>query len=238
MESAYRYCAELVRAADKDRFLASLFAPEDRRRGLFALDAFNIEIARVHEKVRDAMAGEIRLQWWREAIGGERAGEAAANPVAAALNETAARHALPLAPLLKMIEAYAFDLYDDPMPSIAALEAYVEATSSALIALSARILAGDHPAIAEAARPAGLAYGMAGLVRARRHSAFIDLPERAAAQLSAFEALMPRLPAAAAPAFLPVCLVRGDLAGRAVPQWRRQWTLWRAARRWSHAMRG
>ncbi|MGZ8323236.1 MAG: squalene/phytoene synthase family protein, partial [Rhodoplanes sp.] len=61
---SYAHCEALVRAADKDRFLASLFAPAERRRRLFALYAFNAEIARVREVVRTPIAGEIRLQWW------------------------------------------------------------------------------------------------------------------------------------------------------------------------------
>jgi phytoene synthase len=238
MQDAYRHCEELVRAADKDRFLSALFAPADRRGALFALYAFNLEVARVAEIVREPMAGEIRLQWWRDVLLGERAGEAAANPVAAALLDAMTRHALPAEPLLTLIEARAFDLYDDPMPSHAALEAYLQATSSALIALAAHVLAGDHPAIGQAARPAGLAYGMTGLLRAKRDLGFADLATRAAEQFAAFEALLPRLPAAAAPAFLPVALVRGDLVHGTVAQWRRQWTIWRAARRYSRIMRG
>ena len=107
MEPAYRHCEQIVRAADKDRFLATLFAPADRRDALFALYAFNCEIAGVRERAREPMPGEIRLQWWRDVLGGERAGEAAANPVAAALLETIARFDLPAAALLELIEAHA-----------------------------------------------------------------------------------------------------------------------------------
>jgi phytoene synthase len=239
MDDAYRHCEALVRASDKDRFLATLFAPADKRSPLFSLYAFDLEIAAVPDRVRESMAGEIRLQWWRDVLNGERSGEAAANPVAAALLDTVARYSLPTAPLLKLIEAHAFDLYDDPMPSLEAFEAYLDATSSAAIALAARILAGDHPAIAQAARAAGRAYGMTRLRRARRpHITFPDLHAHAAAQLAAFDALVPRLPGMAAPAFLPVALVRRDLVHDAVPQWRRQWTLWRAARRYERVMRG
>ena len=75
------------------------------------------------------------------------------------------------------------------------------------------------------------------------------LRKRARESLAAFEALLPQLPAAAMPAFLPVALVPGYLAAMErpgydpfrtaveVPQWRRQWALWRAARRWSRVMR-
>ena len=239
MDNAYRHCEALVRVADKDRFLATLFAPAERRPALFALYAFNAELAAVGERVREPMAGEIRLQWWRDALSGERTGEATANPVAAALLDTITRHALPVTPLLNMVEARSFDLYDDPISTLETLEAYLAAISSSVMALAARILAGEHPAITEAARVAGLAYGMSRMRRAARPRVTVpDLATQAAAHLAAFEALLPRLLAPATPAFLPVALVRGDLARNDVPQWRRQWTLWRAARRYERTMKG
>ena len=133
----YRYCEEQVRVSDKDRFLATLFAPAATRAPLFALHACGGEIAGVRDRAREPMAGEIRLQWWRDVLAGERSGEAAANPVAAVLLDTVARFALPAGPLLDLVEAHAFDLYDDPMPTLAALEAYARKTS--LFAQAARI---------------------------------------------------------------------------------------------------
>src|SRR5687767_376781 len=109
MDAALRHCENLVRAADKDRFLATLFAPAERRGPLFALYAFNCEVVGVRDRVREPMAGEIRLQWWRDVLAGERSGEAAANPVAAALTATIARFALPAPRLIDLIEAHAFD---------------------------------------------------------------------------------------------------------------------------------
>src|SRR4051812_41397535 len=121
MDANYRHCEGLVRAIDKDRFLATLFAPAENRGPLFALYAFNAEIAGVRERARGPMPGEIRLQWWRDVLGGGRAGEAAANPVAAALTDTVARFALPKPRLIDLVEAHAFDLYDDPLPTFVAL---------------------------------------------------------------------------------------------------------------------
>ena len=140
--NSYAYCEDLVRTADKDRFLASLFAPAELRRHLFALYAFNVEIARVREVVRTPMAGEIRLQWWRGALQGEGYGEVRANPVADALIDTMASYRLPVDPLLALIEARSFDLYDDPMPSLDALYGYARKTSSNLIELAAIVLGG------------------------------------------------------------------------------------------------
>ncbi len=94
MPSAFDHCAALVRDLDRDRYLAALYAPAARRGALNALYAFNAEIARVREVAREPMPGEIRLQWWREVLAGERSGEARAHPVAAALIETLMRHKL------------------------------------------------------------------------------------------------------------------------------------------------
>jgi phytoene synthase len=166
MQDAFAYCAALVRAADKDRFLAALFAPEQHRGALHALYAFNVEIARVREAVREPLAGEIRLQWWSDAIAGRAAGEATANPVAAAVLATLTRYRLPAALLSGLIAARRFDLYDDPMRTLADFGDYARATSSAVVELSARILEPDVPGLGSLAQHAGLAYAIAGLLRA------------------------------------------------------------------------
>ncbi len=164
MQDAFAYCAEFVRAADHDRFIATLFAPADRRGALQALYAFNAEIARVRDAAHAALPGEIRLQWWSDVINGERSDEARANPVAAALLATVERHRLSSAKLIELIEARRFDLYDDPMPTLADLADYAKPTSSALFSLAAQILAEvDAESVAG---PAGIAYALAGLLRA------------------------------------------------------------------------
>lgn len=163
MQDNFAYCAELVRAADRDRYLAALFAPAAHRGALFALHAFNSEVARVREAAREPLPGEIRLQWWSEVLRGERDGEAAANPVASALRKTITRHGLDAAALMDLIEAHRFDLYNEPMQTIADLEDYARRTSSVLFFLAAEILGGID--VKEAAEPAGIAYGIVALLR-------------------------------------------------------------------------
>ena len=115
MQDAFAYCAELVRTADRDRFLAPLFAPAEYRGALHALYAFNVEVTRVRDVAREPLPGEIRLQWWSEVLSGGRAGEASANPVASALLTTIERHRLAAPALTALIDAHRFDLYDEPM---------------------------------------------------------------------------------------------------------------------------
>jgi phytoene synthase len=173
MADAFDHCQQLVQTGDKDRFLATLFAPPKHRRPLFALYAFNLEIARVRELAREPMPGEIRLQWWRDALTGTGHGDVVANPVAAALRETIVRYQLPLQMLVDLTDARTFDLYDDPMATLADLELYAVRTSSALIELGARILHdGRDPGAGDLSGHAGIAYAIAGLLRALpRHAA-------------------------------------------------------------------
>jgi 15-cis-phytoene synthase len=164
MQDAFAYCTDLVRAADRDRFIASLFAPTDRRTALHAVYAFAADLARVREVAHAALPGEIRLQWWSEVIDRERDGEAHANPVAAALLATMERYPLRREALLDLVEARRFDLYEEPMRSLVDLEAYLQRTSSSLISLAAVILAGAEFEVA--AVPAGIASGLAQILRA------------------------------------------------------------------------
>jgi 15-cis-phytoene synthase len=164
MQDAFAYCAELVRSADRDRFIATLFAPAEQRGALHALYAFDTELVRIRDAAHGAWPGEIRLQWWSDVINRERDDEAHANPVASALLATVERHGLARDKLIDLIDARRFDLYDDPMAQVADLETYVRRTSSSLISLAAEVVAGiENEPVAE---PAGLAAGITGMLRA------------------------------------------------------------------------
>lgn len=166
-DHAFAACAAHLRILDPDRYLACLFAPKVSRGPLFALYAFNAEIARIRDVVSEPMPGEIRHQWWREALSCCGAEAAAENPIAAALNDTLRRFRLPPDPLLSLIEARSFDLYDDPMPTWLDLEGYCGETSSALIRLATLILAhGEDSGSADLCGYGGVAYAMTGLLRA------------------------------------------------------------------------
>jgi len=180
MKSNFDHCAALVRETDRDRYLATLFAPEAKREGLFALYAFNGEIARVRDVAREPMPGEIRLQWWREVLEGKRDGEAAAHPVAAALMATVKRHKLSQETLIALIDARTFDLYDDPFPTLDDLDNYAVLTWSALLSLAAQILGAANEASGILLRHAGIALAIDHLLlslprHASRHQLYVPL---------------------------------------------------------------
>ena len=154
----YAHCEAHVRAGDRDTWLAMLFAPVGKRKHLYALHAFLLEIVNVRERVTEPMAGELRLQWWRDAIEGEARGDVGAHPVAAALLDTIRACRLPRDLLIDLIEAHRFDLYDDPMSTLHDWESYSEQTAAAPIRLASIILTGKgEPGGIAAASHAGAA---------------------------------------------------------------------------------
>ncbi len=171
--NAFQACQTLVRSSDPDRFFANLFTPLPQRDALYALYAFNAEIARTRDVISDPMPGEIRLQWWRDAIMGEAHGDMLSHPIAAALIDTIQTYRLPRQPFLALIDARTFDLYNEPMPTLHDLEGYCGETCSILIQLACLIL--NHstpPHTADAAGHAGVAYALTHVLRHfARHTA-------------------------------------------------------------------
>lgn len=163
IEAALKACEETVRRADPDRYLSSLFAPAERRPLLFALYAFNHELAHIGEAVREPMLADIRFEWWREAVEGARDGRPRAHDVVRALAELFACAGPPLELFEAMIAARRSNSGD--FADIAALEAYGDATSGNLMRIAARLLderVPDEPLV----RHAGTAYALTGLLRA------------------------------------------------------------------------
>jgi len=177
---------EALRTADPDRYLACLYAPADKRDALATLYAFNAEIAAIRDRIHEPMPGEIRIQWWRDALVGG-ADAASGHPLATALIQVIKSHSLPLSAFDRYLEARIFDLYDDPMPSRTDLEGYCGETSSTVIQLAAFILDPQAAAkFAAAAGHAGCAVAIAGMVRmlplhSRRGQCYFPLDVLAAA---------------------------------------------------------
>ncbi len=158
-------CLAMLRDSDRDRYLACLLSPEDKRGALAALYAFNAELARIRDLVHEPLPGEVRMQYWRDLLDGNAHGSTEANPVAAALLSAIETHRLPRQTFSDMIDARIFDLYDDPMETRVSLEGYAGETASALIQLASLVLSPeDATQSAEAAGHAGVAQAISGLL--------------------------------------------------------------------------
>ncbi len=161
----------LLRQYDQDRYLACLFAPQDKRHHLEALYAFNAEVARISGQVSEPQLAEIRLQWWLDTVEGIYHGDTQQHPVAQGLANAIEVGDIPKHALLNLAKAHQFDFYSDAMPSLNDLEGYLGETQSALIHMAAMILDRDAALeCAEASGLAGVAYGLAQVLNAMPRS--------------------------------------------------------------------
>ncbi|RDD61431.1 phytoene/squalene synthase family protein [Ferruginivarius sediminum] len=160
------YCAQQLRRYDHDRFLMCLFAPPPVREEMFALYAFNHEVAKVAEVVTEPMAGRIRIQWWREALDGLFGGQPRKHQVAEPLSQAIRAHGLPRKPFERLLDARENDLEDTPPKTLADLEGYAGDTSSTLVELALGILDVRDERSRSAAHHVGIAWALTGLARA------------------------------------------------------------------------
>jgi phytoene synthase len=148
--------------------LASRFAPADVRARLVAIYALNHEIARTADVVTQAAIGDIRLQWWREALAEVFDGRAVhAHPVLGAIAAAQRETPLPQDALQGLIDARGRDLDAAPFATFAEIDAYLDGTAGNLmrIALAACGACLDTGIADAAAR----AWGYAGLLRVAAH---------------------------------------------------------------------
>jgi phytoene synthase len=201
-----------LRRFDPDRWLTSRFIADPAARAdVAALYLYDHELARARRAASTPLLAEIRLTWWREALDEIYAeGAPRRHPVAQALAGAVRRHGLPRASLEAVIDGQIAALEVAAFDTAAAV-AWADAVEGSVARAAAMIL--DGGAAADAAGPAGRAWGLALTVRAGlAQLSVVDAPLRAAlaeARLAARE-----LSVAALPAALPARLARFDLAGR------------------------
>lgn len=150
MSSDDPHCEALVREEDRGRYLATLFAPARHRAALYALYAFDIETAQVPFRVREPLAGEIRLQWWHDVIEGPAREQAGGNPVAAALLAVRDRYGLPQAPLLALVDARRCELETLPFETAGSFRHYARNTDGSVMRLAGQILFGGGGEVPDA----------------------------------------------------------------------------------------
>lgn len=155
---------EQVRRFDRDRFITTLMAPPARREALFALYAFNIEVARIAELVREPLLGRIRLQWWRDSLASVSAGGRPPSPIMAALADAMAACGLDLSRLDRILDTHEADFAPEPPADLRALTDYAAGTSGVLARLAFDLLGGGRAG--EAAESLGTGWGLTGLLRA------------------------------------------------------------------------
>lgn len=209
---------DLVRRVDPDRWLTTRFIADPAARAdVIALYGLNYELARVAGGVSNALMGEIRLTWWREAMEEVAAGKA---PRKHPNVEALAASGFDPNALAALSEARFTDLDEGPLNDEAAVMAYVDGTAGALAVLAARRL--DPKADPHAVKGAARAWGLAGLWRLKLAGRSrlpeswtrADVKQRVEAQLKAARSEVRGLPVAAFPAVAPAALARAYVSSR------------------------
>lgn len=159
------WCAAEVRRNDYDRYLTVLFSPPAGREDLFALYAFNAEIAKTRDVVSEPMLGHIRLQWWRDALDELYAGSVRQHPVLQRLRVAVEQGKLPRAAFDTLIDTRETDLDDKPPADLATLEDYAGGSSGELTALAVRLTGATSDNAIMAGHKAGTAWSLIGLMR-------------------------------------------------------------------------
>ncbi len=211
------YCADQARRNDWDRFICALFAPREARETLFALIAFNSELARTRALVSEPLLGQIRLQWWRDAIaaiyGDTPATSATANhPILAPLARAIAAYSLNRAPFEAMIDARSDELDDDGFATVDSITAHVEATSGNLARLQIAIIGqgvNPSPVTIRATDEVSIAWGFVELMRGGRIPH--EHADQVAARLDAARALIGEVDRRFFPVLLPATLAQSYL---------------------------
>ncbi|MEM9733762.1 MAG: squalene/phytoene synthase family protein [Pseudomonadota bacterium] len=153
-------CTALLREGWRDIYLADLLLPDRLRPLAIALHTFHSELVKALAQVREPMAGEVRLQWWREVLQGERAAEADGNPVARLLLAQLEAFELDHGSLIDKCDAHVFDLYQDPMADRTMLEGYCGETRSVLLQMLAMAAGAAPKEASDASGHGGVAQGI------------------------------------------------------------------------------
>lgn len=166
------YIVAFLKEHDRDRYIATLVLNGEKQRAVQALFAFAADVAAIPARVSEPPPGEIRLQWWKDTFEGHGYGGVDQNPIAAQLQKAIKDYNLVAGPLLRLVAARRFDLYQDPMPDIATFEGYAGETSSVLYQYAATIMADGEPVEdGDAAGHLGVAHALIGHLRAIGYTA-------------------------------------------------------------------
>lgn len=163
MSHALPYTGSLVRQHDPERFFLTLLQPAAVRPALWALLAFNYEVAKTREVVSEPTLGYIRLQWWRDALINLYAGnKPPKHEILEPLAEAIQLYALPYIFFDALLAGREFDLEDKTPATITEMKFYITGTAAPLIKLMLKICGEAEDGVDHITK----AYGIAGLMRA------------------------------------------------------------------------
>ena len=120
---------------DHSNYLCTLLLDKNSRDSAFAVRAINVEMAQIRDATREQLAGQMRYQFWHDAIELIYAGRSSRHPVTAALMAAIERHDLPQGLFVEMLNARVDDQKRSGFGTMAELEHYCDQTASSVLLL-------------------------------------------------------------------------------------------------------
>ena len=155
---------EALRKADPDRFRAALLSDSQGRNDLLILYAFHYELSKVPDVTSEPMLGQIRYEWWREAIDEIYTGrEVRRHEISTPLAEMLRRTEVPRFWVDRLIDGRARDLDPQAFVDMDDARDYARQTSGQLMQIAVKALGGTP---SDLVSKAGEAWGLTGLARA------------------------------------------------------------------------
>lgn len=159
---------ENLQRVDPDRYRAALFADKQERSDLLTLYAFHAELAKVPEIVSEPMIGNIRYQWWRDAIEEIYGGKPVrAHNIVQPLADVIQRRNLPRFWIDLLIDGRERDLDPTPFVDLPEAKTYCRNTSGTLLLIAAHCL--DPNLDTNGLEMAGESWGLVGLARSWKY---------------------------------------------------------------------
>jgi len=156
-----------LKSVDPDRLRAAVFADKEGRERLQLLYAFHYELAKVPELVSEPMIGQIRYQWWRDAIAEiYEVKPVRQHEIATPLDKVLTEYDVPRFWLDRLIDGRERDLDPRPFATLEEAKDYCRQTSGVLMQIAVKLLGAEPD---EAVMAAGEAWGLTGLARAYGH---------------------------------------------------------------------
>ncbi|KAH8696156.1 Squalene/phytoene synthase [Talaromyces proteolyticus] len=193
IDSARRYCTDLVRKYDRSSFVLSTFIPPQSQTFYLALQALNISLSMIPDTTSTYTIGLMRLQFWRDTITRTLSGSPPKEPVAVLLaaaiddlhTRTKGQARLSKGWFIRMINAREQSLTNAPFTNLSALETYAENTYSTLLYLTLSSFPLTSLTVDHVASHIGKAAGISTVLRGLPLVAFPPPPSHHANQTEA-----------------------------------------------------
>ncbi|KAH8814621.1 Squalene/phytoene synthase [Flagelloscypha sp. PMI_526] len=159
-----KYCVNVLRQRDYESFLIGHLFPKDLYSGYFALKAFSVELATVQDNVSSPVLGNMRMQFWRDAL--NSIDKPPNHPIAVALSHAIQKYNINQYHLKRIIEARDTEIRNSTHLTTDSFLKHSEATSSSILYLLLSLLKLQSSELDHAASHLGAAQTIVTLLRA------------------------------------------------------------------------